>query len=253
LDNSSQSKDPDENKKSSNSGSGSGSSGSSKKKESSGMSTGAVIGIIGGVVAAIGAIAFIIIAAIRKHRDEGDDDPLSPLEIMDKGQVVSQYGREAPRTYVSNNTPPGTYSTNYSQLYSTKNATSPQSHNSIKRATATLAPQRSQMPRNVDIDVDNNLWLSAMEQPHAATTAGAGAVALKNRSSNTDARSFHTSNSYDDLDRARNPTDAMSSNSYQSAAIDDASSLMSGQSDYTNNEFPEYDENRAIVRGSYEL
>jgi hypothetical protein len=57
----------------------------STKSEAKKMSTGTIIGIVGGIVVGVGILAVIAVVLARKRREE-DDDPLSPFELsMDKG------------------------------------------------------------------------------------------------------------------------------------------------------------------------
>ncbi|EEY54391.1 uncharacterized protein PITG_08018 [Phytophthora infestans T30-4] len=207
------------------------------------MSTGAVIGIVVGIVAAVAIIATIIMCVIRRRR-EADDDPLSPFELsMDKGYNPTPGGFTAQNSYnpramgttgvsasgSNTRTPPAdtvAAGAAYSQFYDNA-ATSPDSMNRLEANVDSVQTD----PGNPNATNGTNLWLSAMEPKDNDSYLSAQESPRSSRNS--------SHNSYE-----------LSSNHNVDA---DQSSQLSGHSNNKNDDFPDHHDDNDSARGSYEL
>ncbi|KAL3669340.1 hypothetical protein V7S43_005717 [Phytophthora oleae] len=228
------------------SSSGSASSASADTSSGSSMSTGAVIGIVVGIIAAVAIIATIIMCAIRRRR-EADDDPLSPFELsMDKGYNPTPGGFSAQNSYnpralgvgasasgsMSNTrTPPAdavAAGVAYSQFYDNA-ATSPGSMNRLESNVDSVQTDPGNNPNAATNGT--NLWLSAMEPKDNDSYLSAHESPRSSRNSSR--------NSYE-----------VSSN--QNVDVDQSSQI-SGNSNKESDDFPDHHEDNDSARGSYEL
>eukprot|EP00644_Phytophthora_capsici_P008200 jgi/Phyca11/510459/fgenesh2_kg.PHYCAscaffold_60_\ len=226
--------------------SGSASSASADTSSGSSMSTGAVIGIVVGIIAAVAIIATIIMCAIRRRR-EVDDDPLSPFELsMDKGYNPTPGGFSAQNSYnpralgagaagsgsMSNTrTPPAdavAAGVAYSQFYDNA-ATSPGSMNRLESNVDSVQTDPGNNPNAATNGT--NLWLSAMEPKDNDSYLSAQESPRSSRNSSR--------NSYE-----------ISSN--QNVDLDQSSQI-SGHSNKESDDFPDHNEDNDSARGSYEL
>ncbi|KAG7395547.1 hypothetical protein PHYBOEH_003636 [Phytophthora boehmeriae] len=227
------------------SSSGSAASSSADTSSGSSMSTGAVIGIVVGIVAAVAVVATLIMCAIRRRR-EAEDDPLSPFELsMDKGYSATP-GFTAQNSYnpratgaaavgasasgsASMQTPPAGHvaaGVAYSQFYDGA-ATSPGSMNRLESNVDSVQSDNHNPATN-----GTNLWLSAME-PKDNDSYLSAHESPNGRSSRNSSR-----NSY---------------NSSFGVAVDvDQSSQISGHSGKSD-DFPDHHKDTDSARGSYEL